>query len=110
MRERTSVRAILASVRAHAPQILETLRELPTLLAAQLRRGTQPAERAPPDADFAQLRAEFRAQARRRDLVTLGAALLLGGLVSLAVTGGHTAAGWALIAAGAVAALAGLGR
>jgi ubiquinone biosynthesis protein len=110
MRERTSVRAIFASVRAHAPEILETLRELPALLAAQLRRGTQPPERAPPGADLAELRAELRAQGRRRDLVTLGAALVLGGLVWLAVSGGHTAAGWALIAAGALASLAGFGR
>jgi len=110
MRERTSVRAIFASVRAHAPEILDTLRELPALLAAQLRRGTQPPERAPPGAGLAELRAELRREARRRDLVTLGAALLLGGLVSLAVSGGHTVAGWALIAAGAIAALAGLGR
>jgi ubiquinone biosynthesis protein len=110
MRERTSVRAIFASVRAHAPKILDTLRELPALLAAQLRRGTEPPERAPPGAGLAELRAELRREARRRDLVTLGAALLLGGLVSLAVSGGHTVAGWALIAAGAIAALAGLGR
>ena len=53
--------------------------------AAQLRRGTAAAERAPPDTELAELRAQRRSEARRRDLVTLGAALLLGGLVWLAV-------------------------
>jgi ubiquinone biosynthesis protein len=38
MRERTSPRALFASLRAHAPEILETLRQLPGLLAAALRR------------------------------------------------------------------------
>jgi hypothetical protein len=110
MRERTSLRALLASVRSHAPEILATLRELPALLAAQLRRGTAAPESAPPGAALAERRAQRRSEARRRDLVTLGAALLLGGLVWLAVPAGHAAAGWALIAAGAVAALCGFGR
>ncbi len=107
MRERTSLGALWRSVRAHAPEVLEALRGLPALLAAQVRRGAQPAERAPPGPDLAELREELRAQGRRRDLVTLGAALLLGGLVWLAASGGHAAAGWALLAAGAIAALAG---
>ncbi|HYL03647.1 MAG TPA: ubiquinone biosynthesis regulatory protein kinase UbiB [Steroidobacteraceae bacterium] len=38
MRERTSPRALFASLRAHAPEVLETLRQLPGLLAAALRR------------------------------------------------------------------------
>jgi ubiquinone biosynthesis protein len=110
MRERTSVGALLRSVRAHAPEILEALRGLPALLAAQLRRGRDGAERPPPAPDLAELRAELRAEGRRRDLVTVGAALLLGGLVWLAVSGTHAAAGWALLAAGVVAFLAGAGR
>ena len=110
MRERTSLGALWRSVRAHAPEILEALRGLPALLAAQLRRGAEAPERAPPAADLTQLREELRAQGRRRDLVTVGAALLLGGLVWLAVSGGHTVAGWALLAAGVLAALAGAGH
>src|SRR5262249_9661659 len=94
MRERTSLGALWRSVRAHAPEILEALRGLPALLAAQLRRGAEAPERAPPAADLTQLREELRAQGRRRDLVTVGAALLLGGLVWLAVSGGHAVAGW----------------
>jgi len=110
MRERVSLGALWRSVRSHAPEILEALRALPALLAEQVRRGAQPPERPPPAADLAELREELRAQGRRRDLVTVGAALLLGGLVWLAVSGGHAAAGWALLAAGVIAALAGVGR
>ena len=110
MRERVSFGALWRSVRSHAPEILEALRGLPALLAAQVRRGAEAPERAPPPADLTELREELRAQGRRRDLVTVGAALLLGGLVWLAVSGGHTVAGWALLAAGALAALAGIGH
>jgi ubiquinone biosynthesis protein len=111
MRERVSLGALLRSVRAHAPEILEAVRGLPALLAAQLRRGTgvTPAQPAPPAVDFAELRAELREQGRRRDLVTVGAALLLGGLFWLAVSGGHGAPGWALLAAGIVTTLAAAG-
>src|SRR5262249_32856470 len=108
MRERTSLGALWRSVRAHAPEVLELVRTLPAMLAAQVRRGGEP-ERAAPARDLAALRAEMRAEGRRRDLVQLAAALVLGGLVWLAVAG-HGVAGWALLAAGVVAALAGLGR
>ena len=110
MRERVSLGALWRSVRSHAPEILEALRGLPALLAEQVRRGAQPPERPSPPADLAELREELRTQGRRRDFVTVGAALLLGGLVWLAVSGGHAAAGWALLAAGVIAALAGVGR
>ena len=110
MRERTSIGALLRSVRAHAPEILEALRGLPALLAAQLRRGRDVPERPAPAPDLAELRAELKSEGRRRDLVTVGAALLLGGLVWLAVSGAHAATGWALLAAGVVAFLAGAGR
>ena len=110
MRERVSLGVLWRNVRSHAPEILEALRALPALLAAQVRRGVQPAEPPPPAADLTGLREELRAQGRRRDFVTVGAALLLGGLVWLAVSGGHAAVGWALLAAGVIAALAGAGR
>ena len=110
MRERVSLGVLWRSVRSRAPEILEALRGLPALLAAQLRRGTEAPPGAAPGADLAQLREELRARGRRRDLVTVGAALLLGGLVWLAAAGGHAGAGWALIAAGAATALAGFGR
>jgi ubiquinone biosynthesis protein len=109
MRERTSVGALLRSVRAHAPEILETLRGLPTLLAAQVRRGRL-GERVPPAPDPEALVRELKREGRRRDLGLVGAALLLGGLVWLAVSGTHAVAGWALLTAGVASFLAGAGR
>jgi ubiquinone biosynthesis protein len=108
MRERTSFGALLKSIRAHAPEILDAVRGMPALLAAQVRRGPT-AEPAPPSLDLAELREELREQGRRRDLVTLGAALLVGGLFWLAVSGGHGTPGWALVAAGLITALAAAG-
>ncbi len=105
MRERTSFGALVKSIRAHAPEILDAVRAIPALLAAQVRRGPA-AEPAPPALDLAELRGELREQGRRRDLVTLGAALLVGGLFWLAVSGGHGTPGWALVAAGLITALA----
>ncbi len=105
MRERTSFGALVKSIRAHAPEILDAVRTIPALLAAQVRRG--PAAAPPPPApDLAELREGLREQGRRRDLVTLGAALLVGGLFWLAVSGGHGTPGWALVAAGLITALA----
>src|SRR5580704_8033654 len=105
MRERTSFGALLKSIRAHAPEILDAVRTIPALLAAQVRRGPA-AEPAPPAPDLTELREELREQGRRRDLVTLGAALLIGGLFWLAVSDGHGTPGWALVAAGLITALA----
>jgi len=56
------------------------------------------------------LRAELARSARRRDAVTLGAALLLGGLVWLAVARAPAAIGWSLVLAGTAVVLYGLWR
>jgi ubiquinone biosynthesis protein len=105
MRERTSFGALLKSIRAHAPEILDAVRTIPALLAAQVRRSPA-AEPPPPAPDLTELCEELREQGRRRDLVTLGAALLIGGLFWLAVSDGHGTPGWALVAAGLITALA----
>ena len=59
-----------------------------------------PAPTAP--ADLTDLREELRASARRRDAVVIGAALLAGGIVWLAVARNPMWLGWALLAAGLV--------
>jgi hypothetical protein len=56
------------------------------------------------------LRGEWRAAGRRRDAVTVGAALLLGGLVWLGVARGPDWLGWLLLAAGVVKIAYGLWR
>jgi ubiquinone biosynthesis protein len=103
MRERTSVRALLRSARTHAPELLAALRGLPAVLAARLQQEQlQPRPAAPLSAapELAELRAELQAAGRRRDVAVLGAALLLGGLVWLAVARNTAWLGWALVAAG----------
>src|SRR5262249_23014584 len=112
MRERTSVRGFLRELRTRAPEMIDAARGLPALLTAAAQRAHHrlppPAPAPPPER--ADLRAELRATARRRDAVTLGAALLAGGLVWLAVAHNPQWPGWALIAVGLTQVLYGLWR
>jgi ubiquinone biosynthesis protein len=110
MRERTSVTALVRSLRTHAPQLMEAARGLPVLLThlAQRERGGPQAQPQTPDLD--ELRAQMRSAGRRRDAVTLGAALLLAGMFWLAAGRGYPWLGWALLGAGTVKLLYGLWR
>jgi ubiquinone biosynthesis protein len=110
MRERTSVRALARGLRARVPELIEAARALPALLTALVERehaALRPPARAP-EAD--ELRAALERATRRRDAATVGAALLLGGLVWLAVPHNPAWPGWGLLAAGAVAIVYGLWR
>jgi len=97
MRERTSVGALVRSLRAQAPELMSVARSLPLLLQ-RLQRPPQPQPSAA--LQLAELRRQLLLMARRRDAVTLGAVLLLGGCVWLALQRGHPWLGWALLAAG----------
>jgi len=97
MRERTSVGALVRSLRAQAPELMSAARSLPLLLQ-RLQRPPQPQPSAA--LQLAELRRQLLLMARRRDAVTLGAVLLLGGCVWLALQRGHPWLGWALLAAG----------
>ena len=97
MRERTSVGALVRSLRAQAPELMSAARNLPLLLQ-RLQRPPQPQPSAA--LQLAELRRQLLLMARRRDAVTLGAVLLLGGCVWLALQRGHPWLGWALLAAG----------
>jgi ubiquinone biosynthesis protein len=112
MRERTSVRALVRELRQRAPEMIAAARGLPTLLTAAAQRAQQQLQPAAPAAapELAELRAEMRAAERRRDAVTLGAALLAGGLVWLAVARAPLWPGWALLAVGLAQLLYGLWR
>jgi ubiquinone biosynthesis protein len=97
MRERTSVGALVRSLRAQAPELMSAARNLPLLLQ-RLQRPPPPQPSAA--LQLAELRRQLLLMARRRDAVTLGAVLLLGGCVWLALQRGHAWLGWALLAAG----------
>ena len=110
MRERTSVRALARGLRTRVPELIEAAQALPALLGGLLERERarlQPPAAAP---DAAELRVELERAARRRDAVIVGAALLLGALVWLAVARDPAWLGWGLLTAGAAAVLYGRWR
>ena len=116
MRERVRVGTLFKSLRLHAPQLLEAARALPAALAHLALRAAAPASpagaasaaSAASATDIAALRTELRAAARRRDAVTLGAALLLAALIWLVAGVKWPWLGWALLGAGALEVVYGL--
>jgi len=110
MRERTSVRTLARGLRTHIPELIEAVRGVPALFTALIQReyARSQAPAAAPHAD--ELRAALERGARRRDAAIVGGALLLGGLVWLALAHDPAWLGWTLLAAGAVAILYGLWR
>jgi ubiquinone biosynthesis protein len=84
MRERTSPRTIFREIRAHLPDALLTLRQIPQIMQTATREaaeGTGPAV----DRELAGLRAEMHAAAARRDLWLAAGVLWLSGLIWLAL-------------------------
>ncbi|HEY6823874.1 MAG TPA: hypothetical protein VI195_05500, partial [Steroidobacteraceae bacterium] len=110
MRERTSVRALARELRARTPGLMEAARGLPLLLGRLLERELAGVRAPAPAVDSLELRSALARAARRRDAVTLGAALLLGGLVWLAVAREPAWVGWCLVVAGAAGVVYGLWR
>jgi ubiquinone biosynthesis protein len=85
MRERTRPRTILKEIRAHLPDALMTLRQVPQILQTAVREaaeGTAPAV----DVRMEELRAEIRLSAARRDTSIAAGALWLSGLIWLVQT------------------------
>jgi ubiquinone biosynthesis protein len=85
MRERVSPRTIFKEIRTHLPDALMALRQVPQILQTAMREA---AEGITPsvDAGVAELRAEMRQAALRRDLGLAAAVLWLSGLIWLAQT------------------------
>ena len=101
MRERVGVRQVFKSLRTQMPELLEAARALPSLLKAAVHRsqgGIFHMQVESPAVE--EIKAELRLAGRRRDAVTVGAAMLLGGLVWLGVNGAGDWHGWALTALG----------
>ena len=83
MKERTSPRTIFKEIRAHWPDALLTLRQIPQIVQTSIREA---AEGSAPsvERELARLRAEMRATAARRDLWLAAGVLWLCGLIWLA--------------------------
>lgn len=102
MRERVSGRTVLETLRLQLPEILEAARALPPLLKGAVQRAQDGTLRLQVDTPgIESLKATIRESNRRRDIVTVGAVILLGGLVWLGV--GHNPAwpGFTMLAIGA---------
>jgi ubiquinone biosynthesis protein len=103
MRERTSLRQWVRSVRADIPELMEAARALPALLKAAVYRAEGGVLHIQTDStQLEALRLEARAHARRRDTCMVGAALLLGGLVWLALSDATDWRAWLLTLASAL--------
>jgi ubiquinone biosynthesis protein len=98
MQERMSVRQVLKDLRRQLPELIEAARTMPALVkgAVQRARGGVLRMQIESPAVVEDLKEEIRRVGRRRDTVTVGAAILLGGLVWLAVSGTAEWPGWAL--------------
>jgi ubiquinone biosynthesis protein len=84
MRERTRPGTILKEIRAHLPDALMTLRQVPQILQTAVREAAEGT--APADVTMAELRAEIRFAAARRDTAIAAGVLWLSGLIWLVQT------------------------
>lgn len=101
MRERVGVRQVFKSIRTQMPELIEAARALPSLVKAAVHRsqgGLFPVQMESPAIE--EIRAELRRAGRRRDAVTVGAVILLGGLVWLALHGSTDWPAWVLTGSG----------
>jgi len=103
MRERVSVRQVLKGLSEQIPELAEAVRVLPAILKGAIHRARGGVLRMQTDSPAVEeLRAELHRASRRRDRITVGSAILLGGLVWLAQSGGTEWPGWALALIGGV--------
>jgi len=111
MRERVSGRTVVESLRLQLPELVEAGRALPALLKGAVQRAQDGTLRLKFESPgFAELQAEIRASNRRRDAMAVGAALLLGGIVWLAVSREPAWPGWLFALGGAAWSALGLRR
>jgi ubiquinone biosynthesis protein len=107
MRERMSGGALLAGLRSQLPELMEAARSLTPLLKGAAYRAQDGSLRIKLDIpEIDDLERSLRHSSRRRETVTVGAAILLGGLVWLAVGRATDWPGWAMVVIGAAWVLA----
>jgi len=103
MRERVSGRALLQGLRVQLPDLIEMARSVTPLLKGAAYRAQDGSFRVKLDLpEIETLRRSLLHAHRRRESVTIGAAILLGGLVWLAVGRASDWPGWAMLLIGAV--------
>ena len=103
MRERVSPLQVLKSLRRQAPDLIEAARALPALIKGTVERARGGTLKMQIDAPAIEaLEAEIRRNGRRRDAITIGSAILLGGLVWLGAGVGTPWPGWVLSIGGTI--------
>jgi ubiquinone biosynthesis protein len=85
MKERVSPRTIFREIRAHLPDALLSLRQIPQIVQTSIREAAE-GEGSAVDRELTRLRAEMHAAALRRDLWLAAGVLWLSGLIWLALT------------------------
>jgi len=86
MGERMSGATMVRDIRTQLPEVLEALRMMPTLVKGAVQRAQDGTLSLQVEArNIAEMQRAIRDGDRRRDAITIGAAILLGGLVWLAV-------------------------
>jgi ubiquinone biosynthesis protein len=111
MRERAGPRAVLRNLRSQLPDMLEAMSELPAVVKDAVRQARSARTGVRLDESVSRSLGRILEQsARRREAVTIGAAILLGGLVWLAVDHSFAWPGWAMLALGTGWILMGRGR
>ncbi len=103
MGERIGGAAMVRDIRTQLPEVLEALRVLPTLVRGAVQRAQDGTLRLHVEAaNVTALQQSIRDGDRRRDAITIGSAILLGGIVWLAVAREPLWPGIVLAGAGAL--------
>jgi ubiquinone biosynthesis protein len=111
VRDKTSGRTLLENARTQLPEILSSIQSLTPLVRSAVQRAQDGRLRLAVEApEINSLRNEIRRSNRRRDSITIGAALALGGIVWLALARDPAWAGWSLAGTGVAWLLASIRR
>jgi ubiquinone biosynthesis protein len=101
MRERNSPRAMFHNLRRQLPDLLEVVNELPAVVKDAVRQARSTRSVRLDESVSRSLARILEHSARRREAVTIGAAILLGGLVWLALGRQESWPGWSMLVLGA---------
>jgi hypothetical protein len=102
MRERSSPRSVIASLRAHWPDVAEAIKAFPVIARRAMRRAYDDELVVKTEsATLEAMRRESRKLRRRSDAIFAAGVTFLGGIVWLALATQPAWIGWALAAGGA---------